>query len=519
MVAALLSLRLTLLRNELARTRAQRWTTTALVAALAAGTVAGVALVLARGVDAAAHPREVVLLGAGVVIGWGAAPLLALGGDGALTAATLRAYPVARRDQLVGLALASFVGLPGLATLAATVLLTAAWAPQPALLLPAALAGAVGCALAALTHRCVLDGLALVAATRRAREVVGGVVLAAAALALPAWLLVFGRRSPVDVLRTTDTAEALAWTPAGAPWAVTSALARDDGSAAAAYAAVAVAGVALTCAAWWWVLGRLAAPAPARRPRGRTRRLGAFAWTPDSVRGAVAARTLTSWVRDPRSSQTLVFGLLLPVMGLGVDVLADAPGLVLVNVVVAVLLVAGGGALDVSHDSTAFAAHLSAGVRGRDDRAGRLLAHAVVSAPVVLVGLLVAAPRVPAAALPGLAGVLVAVAAGACAAGAVTSALVTVPTPPPGASGSRPGSGPPTALLYAGATGAALAVAAVPSVLALVGLATGRPGLGVAALGAGALLGLAACAVGVRVGGRLLDRRGRRLYAALVQHA
>src|SRR5690606_1208668 len=117
--------------------------------------------------------------------------------------------------------------------------------------------------------------------------------------------------------------------------------------------------------------------------RVRTRGLGAFARMPGTATGAIAARALTYWVRDPRYAAAVVMVPLLPVLAWFVG--GDRGGGVMLAVgpVTAYLL---GWALsaDVAYDSTAFWTHVAAPVRGLQDRRGRVLAALVVGIPVSL---------------------------------------------------------------------------------------------------------------------------------------
>ncbi|MBU1589339.1 MAG: transporter, partial [Actinobacteria bacterium] len=234
--------------------------------------------------------------------------------------------------------------------------------------------------------------------------------------------------------------------------------------------------------------------------------------------GAVAARALTYWVRDPRYAQSLVTIPIVPVLlffwgGFGENLAI----LVWVGPVIAVLL-SMSIYTDVSYDNTAFALHLQTGVSGLADRVGRVVALATFAVPVSLV-LVVASVAVSNTwpLLIGLLGITVGILLTGFGVSSIVSGRFTFAVPAPGDSPfkARPGGGF-SLMLSTFATWAILGVLTLPEVvLALVGFATDNLALGVASLAVGLALGGALLGVGVRLGGRILDARGPELLAQL----
>lgn len=173
---------------------------------------------------------------------------------------------------------------------------------------------------------------------------------------------------------------------------------------------------------------------------------------------------------------------------------------------------------DVSYDNTAFALHLQKGVRGVDDRLGRVVGLAVFAVPVSLV-IVVASVAVVGQWdwLVGILAVTMGVLLSGFAVSSVLSGWLTFPVPAPGESPfkSRPGGGFGLLLSTLGSW-TVLGILVVPELaLALVGFATGTALFGWLALVVALALGGALLGIGVRVGGRILDARGPALLVQL----
>jgi len=173
---------------------------------------------------------------------------------------------------------------------------------------------------------------------------------------------------------------------------------------------------------------------------------------------------------------------------------------------------------DVSYDGTAFAAHLSTGVSGRADRAGRVITLSLFAVPVVVVATLV-----PLAVLgeltkaPALLGIGLGVMLTGFGVSSVASTRFLMPVPAAGESPfkSPQGASLTSALGMYAAWALSFAFALPEIALGLVALAQGSLLLGVVALVVGLLLGGVLVVVGVVRGGRSLDERGPELLARL----
>jgi ABC-2 type transport system permease protein len=307
-------------------------------------------------------------------------------------------------------------------------------------------------------------------------------------------------------------------TPFGAIWAVPADVAAGDFGRAGIEFLIGLATLVVFVLLWRWGLANaLETPARTASVKGQ-RGLGWFKVFPGTPAGAVAARSLTYWMRDPRYSQSLISVPLVPLLIAFYSGINGTLGaLVWVGPVIAVLL-SMSISTDVSYDNTAFALHLQTGVSGRADRIGRVVALACFAVPVSLI-LTIATAWVTNswAFLPGLLGITIGVLLSGFAVSSVVSGRFAFAVPAPGESPfkSKPGGGF-SLMLSTFATWSILAVIALPElVLAIIGFATGQALYGWLSMFVGLVLGSVLLVIGVRVGGRILDRRGPEMLVQL----
>lgn len=528
MIATLVSMKLRLVING---ALASPWLLVALLLAASSAAVlaaTGALLALgARSLSVETAAAALTLCGAALTLGWALAPVCMLGADQTVDPARLVTLPLSARRIVPGLLLAGLAGFPGLVTLVVAVATLGTWWRTPSSIFMAAAAIPVAVLTCGLACRLSTTMLADMLGSRRGRDLVAaGVVLAGGALAvLPIFFATLTPAGIADVWR--QLAAVIGWTPLGLAWSA-------PGDAAAGHVwrgvvrmGLAVA-VALAGAEVWarlierqWARGASSEGAVRGVDRGSARHHPGAHAQPASpahdVASAVAGRSRVYWRRDPRYLTLLVA---LPVICTAVLALSNVgriPGFALALGPVVALTVALASAADLGYDGSAFAAHLSAGVSGRDDRAGRLLGTLGWSLPLVVViavlGALIA--RRPEA-IPWVVGTSCAVLLGAAAAASLIGAVLPYPMPPPGAGPFRgsPGSG---------------GIAFVSQTFVIMtGLATGLPVLLVAGAGtalwtpfgwlavpAGLVFGGLAIALSVRWGGRVVDVRGPEILAAV----
>jgi ABC-2 type transport system permease protein len=521
-VAHLVRLRLLVLGNTLKRSTGQ------LIAVIIGGLYGlGMLFVAVIGLIALSFSpvdlarTVVVLAGSATVLGWIVLPLVMTGVDETLAPAKLATFPIRLNELVVGLAVSGVVGIPGIITLLAALTTVVTWWKHPVAAVFALLCAVVGVLICVVGSRMVTTVSAGLSSRRRYREVMGIIILIPLILLGPIIISVSsGLRNSADAL--PGLAEALSWTPVGAIWAVPAEIAGGEYGPAALKFLIGLATLALIILVWRRSLGTaLTTPAHTAARRVGSGKLGFFGLMPDSPMGAVAARSLSYWIRDPRYARSLIVVPLIPALLYFYSLTNGSPALFNAAGPILALLLSLSIFADVSYDSTAFALHLSTGVAGVADRLGRVVALASFAAPVVVV-CTIATVWVSSAwgILPPLLGLALGVLLSGFGLSSVSSARVIVPVPEPGDSPfkSPPGSGFTTGLTTFATWGILLVLVIPELVLAIVSIVTGNALLGWITLVVGILLGGALLVVGIRVGGRQLDRHGPELLAQLTKH-
>lgn len=570
MVATLVRLRWRLTLNSL---RANVW---ALIGTIV-GALYGLGLLLALvagaiglgGLGADAAAPVLAAAGALTVLGWALVPLMLTGVDSTLDPRAMAAWTAPSRPLAIGLAVAAATGVPGVITGAGLLLPVLVWAVAGqwgAALLALALAPAA-LATCVLLSRVVVIG-AGVSTSRRGRDRAGvTAVLAILLVSLAPALLNLGTRlgSGVDLEGLRTAARVAGLTPFGWALAAPGHLARGEAAAAIGLSAAALALPAALAPVWERVVGRVMT-SPARsnaRSRaydgaaqeGGAQAGGAQAGAAGAAAGvsrvlpwhrrlegimpspaaAVAARCLRYWRADPRylvqAISLVITPVLLAVMiALGRTSIVDAgetaslapgraPAVLLAAPVLTALLSGWGLHNDLAFDSTALWTQVSASVRGRDDRLGRIVAAALWQTPVIAVlalggGAWTGLWR----ALPAVGGLSAALYGCALAWSSLTGVLLPYEVNAPGDSPmkSRTSGTALIAVLVQMVGMGVIGLAAAPVIAGFAVMAlAGAWGWGWPFLAAGVLWGAGATWAGIAVGGRLLDSRGVRILTAI----
>ncbi|MFB9377073.1 hypothetical protein ACFFKU_02300 [Kineococcus gynurae] len=517
----LLRLKLALLRSGLRRSP---WQIVALVlsglSVLSIVASLGFGLVLLRGVGLGVSGPVVVGLGSLAVLGWAVVPLVAFGVDETLDPERFVTFTIPERTLVRGLLLAGVVGLPGLATLLLSLFTVVTWSRSVGAGVVALLAALLLTATCVGLSRLTTTAAAAVLRARRTRDVlvvVGGLLAVGVGPALNLLVPQDGSDVRAWVAAGRQTAEVLGWTPLGL------ALAAPVDAAAGAWGSallrLVLAGlvVLLVLRAW-----RAALTRTLDRPRvsggsgtargGRdTYRLPLLS----APAAAVAWRCLTYYRRDPRYLIGVVSILVLPFVLLVIPITQGSdvgPWLLAAGPVVGFL---AGWSLhnDVAYDNSAFALHVVSGMRGRDDRIGRVAASGIWEVPLIVVFVLLGAALADRWDLAGpLLGASLALLGAGYGVSSITSALTPYPVAAPGGNPFQSPKGAAVAtVLVQLVTSVVVAVVClpvlVPAVIAVVGPAWAPGWLAVVATVLGVLLAPVFVAVGVRIGGRTLDAR------------
>ncbi|MBC7551000.1 MAG: hypothetical protein H7269_08915, partial [Cellulomonas sp.] len=171
MVAHLLRLKLTLLRNGVRRSV---WQTVGLVIGalygLGAISLAVPGLFLLGTADAEDIRMVLVPMGAVLVLAWWVVPLVAFGVDATLDPTRFVTFSIPRRDLLVGLALSGLVGLPGATTAVVVLASVLTWREYPVAALVALPCTGLILATAIVGSRATTTALSSFVGRRRYRE-------------------------------------------------------------------------------------------------------------------------------------------------------------------------------------------------------------------------------------------------------------------------------------------------------------------------------------------------------------
>lgn len=145
-----------------------------------------------------------------------------------------------------------------------------------------------------------------------------------------------------------------------------------------------IVGLVLMIALGYGLLISIQRPAAGTIMRSPT---GWFDALPLNTTMAIAARSLTYWVRDPRYRVSLVAIPVIPILVLIVMLVVGLSTKTLVVILLPLTLIMFGWMIhnDVASDSTAFWIHVASGLRGWQDRLGRLVPVFLFGIPLLLV--------------------------------------------------------------------------------------------------------------------------------------
>jgi len=524
MVALLVSLRWRQLRHQLSR---NPWMIVTLVitglialgflAALTAG------LVALRFAAPDAAVTAIVLAGTVIVLGWWVGSIL-VSADDSLAPERFALLPLTATSLLPGFVVAGATTVGGIGTTVALLLMLLGWSVSLPALLSALIMIPVAVATCVLGARVVSGVLAGWLARRSARDlvvIVGVVLLASSGVLLNLGIGALVRVNDVGGAVTT-IADIAAWTPMGAVFGVSESVAQGDFLTAALRMLIALATVA---ALWFAAQGLLAARlvAPIQGTGGgRVRSVGLLdRILPASPVGAIAARTLRYFRRDPRQIVNIVMLLLLPAIFIGLSLMNGlqdesigfGPAIILIPTINA-LLTGTIVQMALAYDNDAVAAHILNGVDGAADRAGRLLGFGLIAIPVTL--LLCAATCLIAGRwdlLPGSVGSALGLTAISAGAGAWVGSFLPGRAPAPEANPlGRGSSGGVQSLLAMIIIGPITLVLGAPALgFAIAGI--WNPALGWVSLGCGVIIGALTLWGGTVLGGSILTRRWPEVLA------
>ncbi len=247
--------------------------------------------------------------------------------------------------------------------------------------------------------------------------------------------------------------------------------------------------------------------------------LGAFAWCSDNVTGAILARIMTYFRRDPRYVMNVFSPILLIViytmLGLTVQ---SSRYLILITPIVIALIYVTTESNGLAYDGRAFAMHVVAGVPGIKDRIARVTTSLTVAVVLIIVSCIIAV-----FAMPGHGLALAVIAAVSCAlsfagfgVGEVASTYLMYPVAsvdeplknPRGNSGARSF----LPLLYMLISG----VVALPTIGCAIAAAVMNSWMmAIITFVVAVVNGVLVLGLGLWLGGRSIDRRGPEILQSL----
>lgn len=345
---------------------------------------------------------------------------------------------------------------------------------------------------------------------RRFNDLLSVVALVSLVLAGPIVLL-FGFTLD-DLLDSAPViAGVVSWTPVGFLWAIPGDVATGNYVQALARFVLALFTVLVLMRLWRSALEKSLESGVTASAGGGGKDVvgvGLFDRMPASSWGAVAARCLIFWLKDPRYS-----GSLLAIPALFLLFLFYKDPILAVGPVTAILMAYSISA-DVSYDHKGFSLHLITGVSGFADRLGRVVGMLFIGVSFTFLGILVSLMVTSRWDLwAGVTGTSILALLGGAGLSSVASARYTYPVPLPGNSPLKipPGT---TVLnvLFQMAVMFLACVLSVPSLtFFIVQLITGDALWGWLSLGISMVLGPVLCYAGIWLGGKWLDARGPEL--------
>lgn len=519
MVGTILRLKLRLLGNGMMRSPWQIvGTIFALLYGLGVVGAIAVALVAAGGQEIPLDTRTAVsvLLGAAATLVWVLLPLFLTGGDSVMDPRQLIPYGIGRRQLVLALVLCGLVSVSTVLTLLWQTGHVLYWRAEPAAMLAALLMAPVTLVMLSLLSQAATTAASAWFSGRRARD---ATAVLGIGLAVMSWPIITAVRTSFDSLAEavpTITA-VLAATPLGAAAALPADVAAGDWAAAGLRLVIVAATMAVALLIIRAGLVRITErPRPAASSRAAGRRgLGVLGLVPDRPWGAVMGRALIYWMRDARYGGSLIVlpGLVAVAVMLHLQTEADW-ALYGLGPMVAFMLGFGISA-DVSYDHSAFSLHVTAGVRGIDDRLGRAAALLVFAVPATVVAAVVPAMLVGGTTTVVLVtttslGMLLA----STGISSLVSARFTYPVPRPGDSPFKqpPGAAGRTMVVQFGSM-AVMAAAMLPELVLWAVWMLAAQDWAVPVLMAVTLVkGLGLLVLGIRLGARVYDRHQPELF-------
>ncbi|MFT8592055.1 MAG: ABC transporter permease [Bifidobacterium sp.] len=315
--------------------------------------------------------------------------LMLFGQGSTLSADRFALFGMRDRELQFGLTLSGLCGIPGIASLAVCFLISLMYRSYGGVMVVAALVAAPLTLVTIVSvSKLIMSAATSLLRSRRSQSILYVVIILVFILVANGPNIVinsFGIEQ-LHLELFTGIASMLAWTPFGAGFQL-------PFDALAGHWLFFVIRVAMLLLTWLlcfiasiWLMRRERLVAGASEKVVLRKGIGSFSRMPDSVSGAISARYLTYLLRDPR--QTMV--LLMPIVFLGLFAIQSAsfPELVFMAPLMSALFMMMPESNGLAYDGMGLTMHVQIGVRGIDDRVGRVRVLAFMGCVyLVLIGI------------------------------------------------------------------------------------------------------------------------------------
>jgi ABC-2 type transport system permease protein len=422
-----------------------------------------------------------------------------------------------------GLLLAALISVPSIAVLVVSLSTVVTWSQSPGSTVLAVVAALVAALTCVLGGRIATSVSAFALATRRAREVGAVIGVLALVVMVPGVVLLMLVGWGADGGSALGMLEnVLSWTPLGAVWAVPADAANGQWVFAVLKLLIAVATLALLWLGWKGLVALMAVTptreSSARVPSG----LGWFSRTPTTPAGAVAARVLTYWSRDPRYYAQLIIVPVVPVVAILVFVFVGVPIEYTALLPVPVMCVFLGWVVhnDVAFDNTAVWLHVASGRLGLADRIGRTIPIVLIAIPLIGIGSFLSVLFAgELAALPAMLGASTCLVLTGLGIGSIFSARFPYAATRPGDGAfTQPQSPGATWVLAPGFSLLGTVLLSAPSIVFGVLGVFVDPEFYWVSLWTGLSVGVVVVVAGIAIGAHIFDRRGPEILASAMRN-
>lgn len=523
MVEQLLRLKLRLLGNAFRRSP---WRVLGLVLGLLAGLGMAIAVIAAlialRLASPEAAGRDVEVFGAIVILGFVIVPLV-FGVDDVLDPRKFSLFGIPTSRLATSLLVAALISIPALAMTLISLAQIVTWSRTPLSVILAVLAVPVIVATCLLAARVSTAVAAFLLSTRQSRDSAGLLGFVALAVFAILFILIFRTNWLKDGIGVLDGIASVArWTPFGAVWAAPAEAAKGNIGGSLLLELIALVFVGLLWLAWRQLVQTMLTTQPKSAHSRSYHGLGLFRVLPPTPAAVIAERSFTYWIRDARYHASLLvipvipFLLMVPflVIGIPTNILALLP------VPIMALFLGWSVHNDTAYDHTAIWLHIASGVRGRDDRIGRVVPPLVVGVPLLVIAAIICAPLYGnIGILPALLGVGLGLLFTGLGLSSVGSAAFPYPAVLPGDSPFAAPQAVGTASSLIQSLSFTVTVVLTSPTLLFAALALFFPGFwSFGALLLGIVLGALFLVLGVDWGGRIFDRREPEILNASVRN-